>query len=122
MKNYDEQISRYLSGESSDAETAELMEWVGESDANARIFAEASVSDQLARELYQEGRIASQKPRAARFFQPIWLAAAALVAISLVALSIWFRFDEEPQNYAVVSQTVGARWADGQAVETGRIV
>ena len=124
MKDLEEdQLNRYLDGEATPEETAHLLEWAGKSDTNAKLFAEAMLQEQLAAELYQEGQI--PEVRTARHKWPSWtapLAIAALLVLSFTLSGLWPGKQPQPNGFAWLGQSVGARWSDGQAVETGQWV
>ncbi len=121
----EKQLSRYLHGESSEEETRELLGWVAGNDQNSAAFARACVVDELTGELIEEGRLTEVD--ATSFKSPVshiaigWRIAAVL-AISLIGLTILRHFLLTSSEFAIVAQSVGARLPDGSAIEIDRKV
>ena len=125
MKEIDPLLGKYLDGEASPEETVELLNWAGQSEDNARQYAEASILDEMARELYSEGRIPNAVGSKGKVVQwRIPLAAAALLVLSFAIPPVLWngKAPAKETGFAVVSQSVGARWMEGKTVETGQWV
>lgn len=120
--NFDNQLNRYLQGDSSEKELTELLAWAAETDENAAAFAKACAVDQMTGELFEEGRIKIPRTHvSSRFsFRPATWAAAAAIALSAIGFILWSNLRSE--EFAVVAQSVGARLPDGSAVTTNREV
>ncbi|NRB76811.1 MAG: FecR domain-containing protein [Verrucomicrobiales bacterium] len=103
MKNREAEkaLSRYLSGECSEAEVAELLAWVAEDPGNADCFAQACLLDDMARELFEEGRIAATRPQRGRGM--ILAGVAAAVAVLLLSLGLLTQERPIGSSYAAVN-------------------
>ncbi|MEM7232103.1 MAG: FecR domain-containing protein [Planctomycetota bacterium] len=138
MDDLQQRILAYLSGEATEAESLELIEWIRRSPENAKQFAEVSLLHGQLRSLLsgeQEARdagILDSAPLSAeepdpnvpdtlrpRWRQPVWLSlAAALLLVSLLAFSGFFDDPGGPgvadgprsDAFAVVTQLRDVEW------------
>jgi ferric-dicitrate binding protein FerR (iron transport regulator) len=123
------QLSRYLRGESSEAESRDLLAWAAENEDNADAFARACIQDEFTSELFEEGRVAESirppagtvNPSRWSFSRRGWAIAAALI-LSLIGIAVWSQFRPGDSNFAVVAHSVGARLPDGSVVAPDRRV
>ena len=129
MTDWPRQIDRYLDGDLSDREIADLFEWVGADADNADTFACQCLLDQHARELLQDGLATAAAGRQS-FSRHPWMrmaayasAATILMALGLVVWQALPRSAVSPMAPpAVIAQSIGAYDAEGNAYRPGQEV